>query len=47
MCVGFSSASSTVVAAAMPEPNSNASSAPSSAAIRFSACCTETLSVWP
>ncbi len=47
MWVGRSSASSTAVAAAMPEPNSSASSAPSNAAIRLSACWTERLSVRP
>ena len=47
MCVGFSSARKTAVAAAMPEPNIIASSAPSRAAITASACWTETLSVRP
>ena len=45
--VGLSRARKTLVAAAMPEPNKKASSAPSNAAIRLSACCTETLSVLP
>ena len=47
MWVGRSSAWKTALAAAMPEPNISASSAPSSAAISASACCTEGLSVPP
>jgi len=45
--VGLSSARKILVAAAMPELNSSASSAPSKDAIRLCVCCTDKLSVRP